>query len=46
MNAHDSGLRGIAVEAGGSLVIDRDAVIDRANDLGMFVTGITPKKYT
>ncbi len=41
INAHQSGLCGIAVEAGGSLVINREAVIAKADELGIFVTGIT-----
>ncbi len=39
-NIHASGLRGVAVEAGGSLVINRQKVIKRANELGIFVVGI------
>lgn len=39
-NAHASGLRGIAIEAGGSLVINRKNVISKANELGLFVVGI------
>jgi DUF1009 family protein len=38
-----SGLRGIAVEAGGALVLGRDAVATEANRLGLFVIGIEPK---
>jgi len=41
-NAHAAGLRGIAVEAGGALVINRAEVIKRANDLGIFLVGIKP----
>ncbi len=44
-NAYNSGLRGIAVEAGGSLVINRPAVVARANELGVFVMGINPESY-
>lgn len=40
-NAYHCGLRGIAVEAGGSLVIDRKAVAKKADSLGLFVVGIT-----
>jgi DUF1009 family protein len=40
INAYNSGLRGIAVEAGGSLVINREAVIAKADELSMFVEGI------
>ncbi|CAO3400368.1 UDP-2,3-diacylglucosamine diphosphatase LpxI [Azospirillum sp. 11R-A] len=35
-----SGLRGIAVEAGGSLLVDRAAVAEAADRLGLFVVGI------
>ncbi|AWU93489.1 LpxI family protein [Azospirillum ramasamyi] len=35
-----AGLRGIAVEAGGSLLVDRAAVAAAADRLGLFVTGI------
>lgn len=34
------GLRGVALEAGGSLLIDREAVADAADRLGLFVIGI------
>jgi hypothetical protein len=37
-----AGLRGIAVEAGGALVIDRAKVAARADALGVFVVGIAP----
>lgn len=39
-NAARAGLRGIAVEAGGSLLIDRSAVAEAADRLGLFVVGI------
>jgi DUF1009 family protein len=35
-----AGLRGIAVEAGGSLIVDRAAVAASADDAGIFVIGI------
>nr|WP_295827712.1 UDP-2,3-diacylglucosamine diphosphatase LpxI [uncultured Azospirillum sp.] len=35
-----AGLRGIAVEAGGSLLVDRSAVAAAADRLGLFVVGI------
>lgn len=41
-NACAAGLRGIAVEAANSLVIDRDGVADAADEAGIFVVGITP----
>ncbi|WP_454018190.1 LpxI family protein [Azospirillum sp. Marseille-Q6669] len=40
-NAARAGLRGIAVEAGGSLLVDRAAVAEAADRLGLFVVGIT-----
>jgi DUF1009 family protein len=36
-----AGLRGIAVEAGGALVLGRDAVAAAADELGLFVVGVT-----
>lgn len=38
--AAKAGLRGIAVEAGGALVLGRDAVAAEADRLGLFVVGI------
>lgn len=35
-----AGLAGIAVEAGGALIIDRDAVAAEADAAGLFVTGV------
>jgi len=40
-NAHAAGLRGVAVEAGHSLVIDRDNVRAAADELGLVVVGIS-----
>ncbi len=37
-----AGLRGIAVEAGGVLVLDREAAIRSADEKGLFVTGAEP----
>ena len=34
------GIKGIAVEAGGILLIEREAVIQKANDYGIFIIGI------
>jgi len=34
-----AGLRGIAVEAGESLILDREAVIARADEKGLFLVG-------
>ena len=38
--AAEVGLRGIAVEAGATIVIDRDQVVAAANEAGLFVFGI------
>ncbi len=35
-----AGLRGIAVEAGGTLIVDRLAVVEAADEAGLFVLGI------
>ena len=40
VNAHEAGLRGIAVDAGNTLVTDRLAVVAKADELGMFVVGV------
>lgn len=40
--AHAAGLAGVAVEAGLTLVIDRDAVAQEADRLGLFIYGFTP----
>ena len=43
--AASSGLAGIAIESGGALVVDLEAVIEQANKLGLFIIGITPSEY-
>lgn len=40
--AAKAGLAGIAIEAGGALIIDRAAVIAAADEAGLFVVGFTP----
>jgi len=40
-NAHAAGLKGIVVEAGGSIIVGRDAVIKTADALGLFVVGVS-----
>jgi DUF1009 family protein len=40
--AAEAGLRGVAFEAGGTLLTDRDACIQAANDRGLFLVGIDP----
>ncbi|UPA25842.1 LpxI family protein [Shinella oryzae] len=42
--ARAAGLAGIAVEAGRSLVLERDAIIAEADAHGLFVTGIVPDR--
>jgi DUF1009 family protein len=37
-----SGLRGIAAEAGATLVLERDEVIRLADAAGLFVVGVPP----
>jgi len=39
-----AGLRGIAVEAGGALVLEREAVIESADRAGLFVVGVVVQK--
>lgn len=39
-NAYNNGLRGIAVEAGGTLILEQAKVIKKANELGMFIYGV------
>jgi DUF1009 family protein len=40
VNAHAAGLRGIAIEAGATLVLDRAAVAAEADRLGLFVVAL------
>ena len=40
--AHEAGLRGVACEAGGTLLTDRAACIAEADRLGLFLYGIHP----
>lgn len=40
INAHQAGLRGIAVEAGNTIVLDKSGIIAQAEALGVFVIGI------
>ena len=40
--AAEAGLAGVAVEAGGALIVDRDQVARTADSLGLFVYGFTP----
>ena len=43
--ASRAGLRGIAVEAGGALIVDRQAVIEAADEAGIFVIGIDAESH-
>jgi UDP-2,3-diacylglucosamine hydrolase len=38
--AHAAGLKGIAVEAKASLIVNKDATIRKADELGLFVVGV------
>ena len=40
--AAEAGLAGIAVEAGGAIIIDLQSVTAAADELGLFVVGIVP----
>ena len=40
--AHAAGLVGIAIEAGGALVIDMPGLITAADDAGLFIIGVSP----
>ncbi len=41
-NAAAAGLAGVAIEQGSVLIVDRDAVVETANALGIFVYGFCP----
>lgn len=41
-NAHAAALAGIAVESGGALIVDKDAVVAEADKLGLFLMGVAP----
>ena len=42
LGAQKAGLRGIAYEAGGTILTDRDAIIQAADQAGLFLIGIDP----
>ena len=44
-NAHKSGLKGIAVHAGNTLIVNESEVIRQANEYGLFIKGIIPSEY-
>lgn len=39
-NAHKAGLRGIAVEAGSALILEKEKVVQLADKLGLFIVGV------
>jgi len=41
-NAAAAVLAGVAVEAGGALIVDRDAVVASADSAGLFLIGVAP----
>lgn len=41
-----AGIKGVAIEAGGGLVVDRAGVVALADGLGLFVYGFTPEAAT
>jgi UDP-2,3-diacylglucosamine hydrolase len=41
-NAAAAGFAGVAIEAGGALLLDRAALVARADDLGLFLYGFAP----
>lgn len=43
-NAARAGLAGIAVEAGATLVLGLDALVEKADGLGLFVIGVSPRE--
>lgn len=45
-NASSAGLRGIAVESGGVLVLDRKEVVEEADVAGLFVVGVESARAT
>jgi len=44
-NAHQSGLKGLAVHAGNALIADKKSVIELANKYKMFLIGINPAEF-
>ncbi|BDG73338.1 LpxI family protein [Roseomonas fluvialis] len=45
-NAATAGLRGLAFEAGGTILLERDATIARATAAGIFVLAFDPAEYS
>jgi DUF1009 family protein len=44
--AAEAGLRGIAFEAGGTILVDRGALVARADEAGLFLFGLEPEFLT
>ncbi len=44
VRAASAGFAGIAIESGGTLVMDREALVDSADELGLFVVAIAPDR--
>lgn len=42
LNAYKAGLEGIAVEAGASMIVNRDEAVALADRLGLFIAGVAP----
>lgn len=43
-SAHEAGLSGIAIEAGRSLLLEREDTIEAADGAGIFIVGLAPEK--
>ena len=41
-HAHEAGLRGIAFEAGGTILVNRELMTEAAEDAGLFLIGVQP----
>lgn len=44
-NAHKYGLKGLAIHAGNTLIVNEQEVINLANKYGLFIKGIIPSEY-
>jgi DUF1009 family protein len=42
LRAREAGLRGVAFEAGGTILADRQAMIETADEAGLFLVGVSP----
>jgi DUF1009 family protein len=43
--AHEAGLRGVAFEAGGTILAEREATVAAADRVGLFLLGLDPKEF-